>query len=141
MANFLTIKVDPELHRLIETNRMSGSESPNDVVRRLLQLWPAAVTDDEDEASLDAWSGSGVTLPEGTQLRMTYNRQTDYGEIRDGAWLVYNTRYDTPSGAASAVARNKQGLNTKLDGWRYWQIKRPGERQWTALAELRKSAK
>lgn len=137
MAKFPTIEIDPELYRLIETNRLTAAEAPNDVLRRLLQMGPAAETADGDSGSAGAWSGSGVTLPDGTQLRMLHNQQTNYGEIRAGAWWVDNTRYDTPSGAASAVARNKQGEITKLDGWRYWHVKKPGERTWTPLAELR----
>ena len=141
MATFPTIEIDSELYRLIETNRLTAAEAPNDVLRRLLRMGPAAKkVGGGGTGTVDAWSGSGVTLPDGTQLRMSYNRQTNYGEIRAGAWWVDNTRYDTPSGAASAVARNKQGEITKLDGWRYWQVKKPGERAWTPLAELRKGA-
>lgn len=146
MAGFRTIEIDLDLHRLIESKRMSLSDTPNDVLRRLLGLEggpqeavPEAPPEAMAEPAADpgAWSDRGVVLPAGTQLRMSYNNQTDFGEIRDGAWWVNNTRYDNPSGAASAVALTRSGTPAKLDGWRYWHVRRPGDRQWLPLAGLR----
>lgn len=135
MPKFVKIDVDEELHRFLETNRMSARDSHNDVLRRLLRM-PAA--EGEAQATADGdWASHGVSLPNGTQLRITYNGQTDYGEIRDGAWWIYNTRYDSPSGAAGAVARSRRGGFAKVDGWRYWQVRRPGDGRWVPLGELR----
>ena len=136
-AGYRTIDLDVELHRLIEARRGSFADTPNDVLRRLLGL------EQVDERELDMifgsgeWSGKGVSLPAGSQLRMTYNGQTEYAEIRSGAWWVGNKRYFSPSGAASAVARTKRGSTTKLTGWRYWEVKRPGEEEWIPISKLR----
>ncbi len=144
MAVRRSIEIDLEVHNLIESNRMSSSDTPNDVLRRLLGLGGQAAEGAEGaEPKVDAaveagaWSDRGVVLPSGTQLRMSYNDQTDFGEIREGAWWVHNTRYDNPSGAAGAVALTRTGAPAKLDGWRYWQVKMPGDTGWTPLMKLR----
>ena len=139
-AGYRTIDVDVDLHRVIEARRGSFADTPNDVLRRLLGLVQLDNRVVDMALGGGEWSGKGVSLPAGTQLRMTYNGQTEYAEIRSGAWWIGNKRFFSPSGAAGAVARTKRGSTTKLTGWRYWEVKRPGDQEWIPISRLRNLA-
>ena len=139
-TGYRAIDVDLDLHRLIESRRGSFADTPNDVLRRLLGLAQLDEPEVDMASGGGAWSGKGVSLPAGTQLRMSYNGQTGYAAIRSGAWWVGNKRFFSPSGAASAVARTKQGFTTKLPGWRYWEVKRPSDQEWVPISRLRSHA-
>ena len=142
MADFRTIEIDFDIHKLVERERQNFSETPNTVLRRLLQL-PARHAGPpvkKNGASGRAWSGEGVTLPHGTAVRMRYNRRQHEGEIVDGKWVIDGKGYDTPSGAASDVAVTKRGKKTRLDGWIYWEAKVPGDTTWMPIKGLRPTA-
>ena len=143
MADFRSIEIDFDIHRLIETERTSFAETANDALRRLLKLptkaTPAPVN--KPAGNRRAWSHEGVTLSHGTALRMLYNKRKYEGEIVDGAWVIEGKKYDSPSGAASGVGITKSGHKTRLDGWIYWEVKQPGESQWTRISALRRKAK
>ncbi len=132
MAEFRTIEIDFDVHKKIEAERRSFTEPPNEALRRLLNLKGTAPV-----AMGRSWSGEGVTLPHGTELRMEYNGAVYNGRVEDGQWLVEGRRFNSPSGAAG-VAKTRAGKTTKLDGWTYWQVRRPGEHNWTPIQGLRK---
>ena len=67
---------------------------------------------------------------------MHYNGRQHTGVIDNGEWLVEGERFKTPSGAASGVARTKAGKRTTLDGWEYWEVKRPGDAAWIPIMQL-----
>lgn len=46
--------------------------------------------------------------------------------IDNGTWVVEDVRYKSPSNAAGSVARTLAGTTTRLNGWAYWVIRRPG---------------
>jgi len=138
-----TIEIDFDVHKLIENERTSFAETPNAVLRRLLKL--GAPRDNGAEAQTHdphkgAWTGKGVTLPAGTALRMEYRGREHRGVIEDAAWVVDGQRFRSPSAAAGGVAVTKSGKRPSLDGWKYWQVKRPGDAGWTALSALRQGA-
>ena len=140
MAETRTIEIDFDVHKLIETERQSFAETPNAVLRRLFKLGRPSQSEggtDSGDPRRGAWTSKGVTLPEGTELRMTYRGREHRGVIRDSAWLVEGVRYKSPSAAAGGVARTKSGAPPSLDGWKYWQVKRPGDAGWIALSSLR----
>lgn len=134
-----TIDIDIDVHKLIEAERQSFSEAPNDVLRRLLGICkaqPVAVPNTQLENGR-SWTGKGVVLPHGTHLRMNYNGQTLTGRIEDGHWVVEGHYFTSPSSAASELCRTKAGKKTSLDGWKYWFAKRSGDAQWTLISEIR----
>ncbi len=140
MPNFATIEIDFEVYKLIEAERRSFDEPRNEALRRLLRLTPstdylAPATD--DPSGTRSWSGDGVTLQHGTKARMRYNGRTHEGEIIDGKWVIEGRAFASPSGAASGVALTKNGERTRLDGWIYWEAKRPGDTEWTPIRVLR----
>ena len=141
MSEFRSIEIDFDVHKLIEAERQSFSETPNDALRRLLRLpqrthakAPTKVTNNQRP-----WSGEGVTLPHGTRLRMRYNRRQHEGQVIDGKWVIDGKSFDTPSGAASGVAITKGGKRTRLDGWIYWEVMFPGDTNWTPIRGLRRN--
>ena len=139
MTQFRTIEIDFDVHKLIEAERKSFSEPPNDALRRLLNL-PVRSTSPEPKSDVnghDAWLGENVTLPHGTELRMRYNGRQYNGVILNGKWVVEKKTFDSPSGAASGVAVTKGGRKTRLDGWNYWDVKLPHESSWKRISDLR----
>lgn len=140
MPETRTIEIDFDIHKVIETERRSFAEAPNTVLRRLLKLEPAALADPAQKGAPDnrgAWIGKGVKLPAGTELRMEYRGTEHRGVIRDSAWFIDGREFKSPSAAAGGVARTKEGSKPSLDGWKYWQIRRPGDAGWITLATLR----
>jgi hypothetical protein len=135
------IEIDFDIHKRIEGERRNFAESENAILRRLLKL-------DGVEAPVRAnsrsggreWFGEGVTLSHGSNLRMKYNGRLHTGEIDDGEWLVEGSRYSSPSAAAGGAALTKKGVKTNLDGWKYWQVKRPTDRDWVWISVLRRQA-
>ena len=136
MREMRTIEIDFDVHKAIELERASFSETENDVLRKLLKLGEASVTTPAAETGGVPWSRKGVTLPHGTRLRMQYNGQQYSGTVENGEWVVEGERFTTPSGAASRVAVTKNGNHTSLDGWAYWYVKRPGDRDWIEIRQL-----
>ena len=139
MRKMRTIEIDFDVHKAIELERTSFSETENDVLRRLLKLGKASITTTSAETSGLPWSRKGVTLPHGTSLRMQYNGHQYSGSVENGEWVVEGERFSTPSGAASRVAVTKNGNHTSLDGWAYWFVKRPGDTDWVEIRRLLQS--
>lgn len=142
MDTFRSIDIDIDVHKCIEAGREGFHEAPNDVLRRLLGLPRQVRTNGEVPAvpTGRAWSGKGVMLPHGTAVRMEYNGKGHAGRIDNGEWLVEGARYNSPSAAAGGVARTRAGTSPSLDGWIYWEAKRPGDTKWISLQALRNLA-
>jgi hypothetical protein len=145
MSKMRAIEIDFEVHQQIELERTSFDESPNEVLRRLLKLPPASGGPALDahpsvqEADGRPWSGKGVTLPHGTEIRMDYNGKVYSGGIADGQWVVEGKHSKSPSDAAGSVAKTRNGKVPSLNGWIYWQVKRPGDASWSPLNSLRRT--
>ena len=141
MEQMRTIEIDFDVHQQIELERRSFQEKPNDVLRRLLKLGPPKVEPSATSAGNPvngrAWSGKGVTLPHGTEVRMEYNRRIYAGHIDNGVWVVEGTKSKSPSDAAASAAKTKNGKRPSLNGWIYWQVRRPGDTSWIVLSNLR----
>lgn len=137
MSEERMIEIDFDVHKRIEMERTSFQETPNDVLRRLLKIGDKRATKTSGSNAGRAWSGKGATLPQGTELRMDYNGRVHTGVIENGVWLIEGQRFMSPSAAASGVALTKSGEHTSLDGWIYWNVKRPGDTAWIALKSLR----
>jgi len=160
MAQFRTIEIDFDVHKLIENERRGFEEAPNNALRRLLGL-PEAVPDTNRrlaeyaqpltdategpvletnralaEAARASWWDKGVMLPNGTSVRMKYNSRTYEGRIHNGKWVIGDQSFDSPS-AAAGVAITRKGTTTALNGWLYWEVRVPGEDHWVHLSTLR----
>lgn len=134
------IEIDFDVHKAIENERRGFDESPNEALRRLLRL-PERKSSQSRASDASAkqkdWTDKGVVLPHGTELRMEYSGRTYIGKILDGEWVIGDMKFDSPSGAASGVALTRKGKRTRLDGWKYWFVRRPSETSWVFLESLR----
>ena len=71
---------------------------------------------------------------------MEYNGAQHVGAIENGVWRIEGKSFMSPSGAAGGVAFTKKGTHPSLDGWEYWQVKRPSDHRWYELDALRHQA-
>jgi len=133
-----SIEIDIDIHKIIEANRDSFSETPNDVLRRLLIGSENVSQPIQNESGLAAWQGKQVTLPHGTKLEMTYNGVTVKADIVSGKWKVGDNLFRSPSAAAGEVGRITTGKTKSLDGWRYWKALLPNEELWQEIRHMRR---
>jgi hypothetical protein len=135
---FRATEIDIDVHKLLEKERRGFHESDNDVFRRLLKLDP--VSADTNALALGRpWQGQKVVLPHGTALRMTYNGVIHEGQVLDGKWMVEGRSFSSPSGAMN-VAVSKKGERVSVNGWGYWYVKRPHDRDFMRLNDLWRQA-
>ena len=83
-----------------------------------------------------AWTDHGVSLPDGTQLRMHYHGRMRYAHMHGGRFYVLGKYAYSPSGAAGIIAGG-----SSLNGWDYWSVRCPGDADWTLLRTLRYQAR
>ena len=138
MPKMRPTEIDFDVHKLIEQERRDFDEPDNQVLRRLLAI--DGDTPHRVESKGRPWSGKGVSLPHGTLLQMQYNGSSHSGMIDNGEWSIEGSRFKSPSAAAGGVARTRSGGSPSLDGWLYWQVKRPGDKQWHFIKSLREDA-
>jgi hypothetical protein len=137
MGQYQSIEIDFDVHKRIEAERRGFDDSPNAALRRLLKL-PEVDEEAAPKPFGRAWSSEGAVLPHGTQVKMDYGQQLIEGEIVDGKWVCEGQTFDSPSAAASALARTKDGETTSLNGWNYWEAKLPGSAEWRTIRGMRK---
>ena len=146
--NLRTIDIDWDIHRLIESERRGFDEPSYCALRRLLGLSDIAIAPETKSPPIDAttgasgipWSEDGVRIPHGSLARMKYNygRQTYEGNFWNGELIIGEQVFDSLSNAANTLAITKKGTSTQLNGWKYWEVKFPGESDWKKLWDLRK---
>lgn len=137
------VLVDFEIHQKILSAMQGFSETPNDVLHRLLDVPKKTVSEPAHSgppsSSLNsgrAWVSGAIILPHGTELTMTFHGKVFEGVIDNGRWLVDGIRHGSPSGAAGHIAETNGGQRF-INGWRYWSVKRPGDEDWTVLSLLK----
>jgi hypothetical protein len=89
-----------------------------------------------------AWASEGVTIPHGSDAKMSYMRGQQHflGCFSNGKLVVDGRQFDTLSQAASALALNRRGRSPNLNGWAYWHVRFPGSEDWIPMAALKKAA-
>jgi hypothetical protein len=122
------IDVDFEVFKELTARRASESVTYNDVLRGLLGLNSASAPPPNANG---AWVYKRVQFPNGTQLRATYKGKTYTAEIKGGSLILNGQRQTSPSAAASCITRNS------VNGWDFWEVKRPGDPSWRIMRELR----
>ena len=126
--NTTSINIDLEIYRLIENKRESFDETQNEILRRLLGLAsPVKPIIDSGGISLRY----SVFLPNGSRLKKVYKGKEYLAEVKDGYIWVNGKRYPSPSAAAVAVT------GSPVNGWRWWEVKRPQDSEWISLDQLR----
>jgi hypothetical protein len=127
------IDVDFDVYKELTMRRQSENDTYNDVIRRLLKLGQAPIS---KLTTLSKGANfKGVMFPDGTQFRVTYKGRTYTAEIKNGVWVGADgeTRA-SPSEAAVKITGNN------VNGWRFWQCKRPSDLHWQVMDRLRFAA-
>ncbi|MDR4305736.1 DUF2924 domain-containing protein [Chelatococcus sambhunathii] len=124
------ISVDFEVWKAITLRRETEAMTPNDVLRQILDLPPER----EPTASefigkfVGAASYKGVFFNDGTQFRAIYKGKEYRAAIVDGVWTMEDgTQCTSPSNAATHITK------TNVNGWRFWQVKRPEDADWKLM--------
>jgi predicted CopG family antitoxin len=143
------IEIDFDVYKALTALRRSESHTYNEVIRELLDIdvGKAVVGSSLDRiAEIGAnmsdalkytkgFAARGLMLPNGTQLRATHKGSSYQATILDGKWIGEDGQSHTsPSSAASAITGNN------VNGWRFWQAKRPSDIDWRNLDMLPKSS-
>jgi hypothetical protein len=134
------INVDLEVFKLLTSGIQADGQDHNDVLRELLGLDSPLELDNPESPLARAadilgkpfgasgFFSRGLLLPNGTELRARYKGYQYYGAITNDQWIDSDGRsYSSPSAAASAIT------GTNVNGWRFWEAKRPDDRAWRRL--------
>lgn len=151
-----SIEIDFDLFKELTFLRRDEADSLSDVIRRLLAASETARSSVQQigagndvpppeqrkpsisvyrarigsRTARSGWIVKGISFPSGTQFRAIYKGKTYTGIVRDNALEIDGKLLDSPSDAAKHVT------GTNVNGWRFWECKRPGE-NWTPIDRLR----
>jgi len=128
---FQSIPIDFEVFKALTAKLESPQDSYNNVLRRLLKLGDPKLSDASPAANAKPWVVEGVTFPAGTEFRARYKGRPYSGRVEDGGLVVDGRRFDSPSPAAMAITGNN------VNGWKFWQCRRPGATSWVGIDGLR----
>lgn len=84
------------------------------------------------QAERGGFASRKLWLPHGTELRARYKNREYRARIDNNAWL--DEAGGGPHGSPSAAARAITG--TSVNGLRFWEARRPGDRDWIRLDTL-----
>ena len=141
-----SIEIDFDVYKKLFLLREAESVTYNDVLRRILDLPTTGnglhpspsgneiPVNSGDAINKDGWTTKRVTFPVGTEFRADYLGKTVFGKVESGGLNVNGTKYTSPSAAANAVT------NTSVNGWIFWECKKPQENEWKLIDSLRKKA-
>jgi len=131
------IEIDFDVWKELTLRRSSENVTYNDVLREMLGL--EATFGRQLEVALSGKKPNGfifrgLFLPEGTKLRAQYKGGLYLAEIRNGRWLDESgAEHTSPSAAATSVTGNN------VNGWRFWEARRPQDSEWRKIDALPKS--
>jgi negative regulator of replication initiation len=129
-----TIDIDFDVYKALTMQRDSEETSYNDVLRKLLKLPPKHPAPHEEANSVTtdiaAWVSKGVAFPSGTLFRRTYKGSLYSAKVEQGKLLLNGKTYDSLSSAAMSITKGN------VDGWSFWECKRPGD-SWIVAKALR----
>lgn len=138
-------EVDFDVFKALTARRATETTTYNDVLRELLGLLPrdgglkpTAPTEEEGDTFLqslarsdDAWEYRGVRFPNDTEFRANYKGKTYTALVENGVLKLNGKIVESPSEAAREVT------GTSVNGWRFWECRRPGESRWRLIDALR----
>ena len=112
------------------------------VIKRLLgesESWTPAheVTESERlDLPTDASAGAyfkDVFMPNGTEMRATYKGETYFAKISGSKWVDCGTGETRTSPSQAAYSITGRTVN----GWLFWNVRRPNDDGWRTLNALR----
>jgi hypothetical protein len=128
---YTTIPIDFEVYKKLTSLLKDENDTYNRVLRERLEM------ETKELAKPDGipWVSKGVVFPHGTEFRAAHKGQTYEGRVENGALVINNQRFNSPSAAAVFITGNP------VNGWLFWECKRSGETTWRTMASLRKQGK
>ena len=136
-----TIDIDFDVFKKLTQMRETEAVTCNDVLRRVLHVGskPPSPTPEmsasqpsDPSATSGSWTTKGVTFLPGTEFRAVHKGVTTHGRVEAGALAVKGKRFTSPSAAAVAITGNP------VNGWTFWECKRPGSASWQVIKWLRR---
>lgn len=128
------IEIDFEVFKELTMRRENEEMTYNDVIRNMLDMDNSEKHESKSTHETGAeFVSKGVVFPHGTKFRAEYKGKLYTAEIDDGAIVYNNQRYTSPSSAAIAVT------DTSVNGWIFWECKRPYENNWTSIDKIRRT--
>lgn len=125
-------RVIARLLNFYESNKInleSLNDGENDLDKSILK-----VTEKVAGRSGD-WVVKNVLFPEGTEFRGEHEGAFYYAKVQNGALYYDGERFESPSSAAMKVR------NYSENGWRFWECKRPSDKLWIRIGNLRRYGK
>lgn len=145
LSNILTperqmrvIEVSDEVYRELQRRAEPFVDTPEDVIRRLLEVGaqaPPAAPDPVGEADLVSHAGR---VPHGAQLRATYKGREFMAEVLNGRVIWNGRAYDSLSSAAVGVIQSTGTKRPTENGWRFWQVKDGNSTEWKPATEYQR---
>lgn len=128
----MQIDIDFEVFKALTALRKRESHTYNDVLRDLLKLGASPnQTVGQSSPAKGLLLRNGLFLPDGTRLRVTYKGIEYLAEVKNGRWIDQaGTEHASPSSAAHHIT------HTNVNGWRFWEAKRPSDTEWRKLDAL-----
>ena len=135
-----TIEIDFDVFKKLTVLRETEVVSYNDVLRRVLGMGSALskvtptnfIQSPGSQNTTGSWTTKAVTFPVGTEFRASHKGQPIYGRVEAGALVVSGKRFLSPSAAAVSITGNP------VNGWMFWECKKPGAPSWQILKSFRK---
>ena len=138
-----SIEIDFDVYKKLTNLRETESVTYNQVLRQVLNL-PTSQKEphfspinleiqfNADNTNKDNWTTKGVTFPAGTEFRANYQGKIVFGRVESGGLNVNGTRHTSSSAAAKEIT------GTSVNGWIFWECKKPQENEWQLINYLRK---
>jgi len=128
------IEIDFEVFKALTNLRKTEATTYNDVLRELLKLKPV-VTEAKVIAFAKPFMSKRVTFPHGTEFRGNYKGQVHTAKVENGAIVVDNNgqRFSSLSDAAMSIT------HYAVNGWVFWECRRPGDTSWRRCKDLRQT--
>jgi hypothetical protein len=128
LEDWMQIEIDFDVFKEITLRRQDEGTSPNDVLREVFKLGKKKAR----AAPAAGVHYKGVFFPEGTEFRGAFKGKTYKTLIKNSTFQdEAGTEYSSPSKAAYELA------GSTLNGWLFWECKRPGETEWKVIDKLR----
>lgn len=136
-----TIDIDFDVFKKLTSMRETEAMTYNDVLRRLLGLdVPSEIHSIKEvsppvsasQLTSGSWTVKGVTFPAGTEFRASHKGNVILGRVEVGALVVNGKRFESPSAAAGEITGNS------VNGWIFWECKKPGSNSWQMIKSMRK---
>jgi negative regulator of replication initiation len=129
------IEIDFDVFKELTAKLENESDNYNGVLRRLLKLTaPAPAKSPPAKQTGKPWVSKGVSFDHETEFRTNYKGQMYTARVNDGRLMI------SDHGASSSLSHAARLVtNTSVDGWTFWEVKRPTDSRWRKAGELRKS--